>query len=391
MILDTKNTLIEKDSIHHRNSTLELLRIICIVLIVSRHYSTQTNFSEVGYTFTASNWSWRMLFLQLITFGGSASNNIFLLISGYFMLGRKVNWKRVVLLIVELFFYSWIIMAILFGTGVVPFTIKEFVKGIVPLWFGYNWYVCCYVILCCFLPFINPFLDGLSKEKYRGFLVVIFLIANVAGTFKAMTFIGDTYSVDHFLFMFAIGGYIKKFGIKPSKLSWYKTWSLLSAAVIILSIFSMSVLGGMLGIDKLVSKAKYFTPAYTVFAVFWGIFTFLWALNAKPFYNKTINLISGSVVGIFIIHHNPLMKEIIWNKIFPNVDYLNSDLLPVHFIIKVTCVLFLCFIIDQIRILTVEKFFRKILDEKWDWLETNLINIGNKAEECIFNCFCEKN
>ena len=74
-----------------RNSRLELVRIICMFLIICRHYCTQANWVEL---LTLENWSWRTLFIQLVGFGGSGAINVYLLISGYFMVQSKINWKR---------------------------------------------------------------------------------------------------------------------------------------------------------------------------------------------------------------------------------------------------------------------------------------------------------
>ncbi|MCR5608114.1 MAG: acyltransferase family protein, partial [Lachnospiraceae bacterium] len=108
----------EKNKISHkRNSNIEMLRIICILLVILRHYSTQVNWDN----FTCSNWSLRVLFLQIITIGGSTANNIFLLISGYFMISKKINYKRIVMLIIEMTFYSISILILLYSLKLVPF------------------------------------------------------------------------------------------------------------------------------------------------------------------------------------------------------------------------------------------------------------------------------
>ncbi len=224
-----------------RNSNIELLRIICIFFIILRHYSTQVTWGNID----SDPWSWQRLFLELITIGGSTGNNVFLLISGYFLIGKKINIKRIISLIAEMFFYSWIIMLIIFATGVLPFSFKEMIKALFPIWFGYNWYVCCYVIMCCFLPFINPFLDNLSKEKYQKLLMVSLLLWSVAYTFLATNYLGTDFSVDHFVIIYALGGYIKKFGLKIKVVSWKNSF-FVSALMLILRGVGVSCLEGML-------------------------------------------------------------------------------------------------------------------------------------------------
>ena len=359
-----------------RNSNIELLRIICIFFIILRHYSTQVTWGDI----TSDPWSWQRLFLQLITIGGSTSNNIFLLISGYFMIGKRVNFKRIVALIAEMFFYSWSIMLILFCTGIIPFSLKEMIKAIFPIWFGYNWYVCCYVIMCCFLPFINPFLDALSKDKYKKLLMVSILIWSVAYTFRATTYMGTDFSLDHFIIIYALGGYIRKYGLSLKELSW-KTVFIVSGMLLVLSVVSMSCIGGFKNINILVRNATYFSSATNILDVIVATSLFLWGINAHPFYNKGVNALAKSVIGVFLIHHNPLMKQVIWEIVFPNVDYYQSSFLPIHCLVKVVSTFILCFMIDQIRFKTVDKMFTAFLDKNWEKISGGCIKIREKIAE----------
>ena len=81
-----------------RNSAIELLRIVSMFFIIMRHYSTQTDWGG----WTTADYSFNVLFLQLITIGGSTANNIFLLISGYHMIRSGVRVKNVLRLLAEM-------------------------------------------------------------------------------------------------------------------------------------------------------------------------------------------------------------------------------------------------------------------------------------------------
>ena len=363
-----------------RNSRLELLRIICMFLIVLRHYTTA---AEWGGVFTADNWTWQVLFLQIIRFGGSAAINVFLLISGYFMISRPMNWKRIVLLIAEMIFYCYTIAAVLYNTKLSPFSVKGLIKQLLPFWFGTSlWYVVCYVVLCCFLPFLNPILNHVDRNQYRNFFFFFFLLASVARTIGIVNYLGNQYSVDWFLVMYSVGGYIRRFYDSEKKKPWGR-YFLISLAVLLASIIGMSVGGHILHINALVSHANDLDPAYSIVAVFVAVFLFLWVIQSRPFTNKTINALSKSAIGVFIISQNPLLKVVIWDRIYPNIDYLRSDLLPLHCLIKVGAVFVACMIIDQIRIATIEKAFRRFLDRHWEKLTEKLKAIAHTVTDAF--------
>lgn len=79
------------------------------------------------------------------------------------------------------------------------------------------------------------------------------------------------------------------------------------------------------------------------------------------FKSKTINNISGTVLGTYLLHDNSIIRNKIWNEWGPNNCYITSQFLPLHFVIKI-CVVFVgCMVIDLIRKNTVERFLiRKI-------------------------------
>ena len=74
-----------------RNSAIELLRIISMFFIVMCHYSAEADWG--GWTVAA--YGPNVLFLQLLTIGGSTGNIVFLLISGYYMIESGVRPKNV--------------------------------------------------------------------------------------------------------------------------------------------------------------------------------------------------------------------------------------------------------------------------------------------------------
>lgn len=358
---------------HLRRSNIELLRLACIFLVVLRHYSTQADWGG----FSAAHWSWQVLFLQLATIGGAVANDVFLLISGYFMIGKTVNWKRVLALVAEMFFYSWATMGVVYGFGVSPFSKMGMLHALFPIWFGYNWYVCCYVVLCCFLPFLNPFLDGLDKRAYRNMLVVTLLIWSVAHTFRATTYMGTHYCLDRFVVMYAVGGYLKKHGIRSFGRTWRFHCMVLFAALGA-STAVLSAAGWALQADALVVHATYFSNAANIVEVAAAVALFQWVVRGKPFYARGVNLLAKSVVGVFLIHFNPLVNRVLWNGISPNVGYLHSAWLPVHCLAKVAVVFAVCLAIDQLRLWTIGGAIDRWLDKHWTALAVFFRRLGER-------------
>ena len=70
---------------------------------------------------------------------------------------------------------------------------------------------------------------------------------------------------------------------------------------------------------------------------------------------KWINIISSATFGVYLIHDNKLMRNLLWVKIFKNQSYANSNKLILYSIETILIVYILCTFIDLIRIYILEK------------------------------------
>ena len=112
-----------------RNSNLEMLRIICMLMILSHHYSVH-GFASFGLTYGMN----RHL-VDILSMGGKLGVNIFVLISGYFMLRSEVTLRKLLSIIGQTWFYSVGIL-VLFFTILSPNTPIEYMdikKCILPV------------------------------------------------------------------------------------------------------------------------------------------------------------------------------------------------------------------------------------------------------------------
>ena len=82
---------------------------------------------------------------------------------------------------------------------------------------------------------------------------------------------------------------------------------------------------------------------------------FLYFLTRPYFFSAMINHIAGTVLGIYLIHDNNLMRTLIWDYIFPNLDYIHSSYYVLFYIGKVFAVFAICSIVELLRKRYVER------------------------------------
>ena len=134
-----------------RQSNFELLRILAMVIIIAHHFAFHS-----GFEFPNDRLSINRLWIQFILIGGKIGVNIFILISGYFLvLAKQRKTSKVLKLWGQLFFYSIIIYIVFVVSGEVAFDIKGLIKSLAPITFCQWWFASTYFVLYLLTPFIN--------------------------------------------------------------------------------------------------------------------------------------------------------------------------------------------------------------------------------------------
>lgn len=345
-----------------RNSSLELLRILCMFIIIIHHFCFHGIMAAMG-PITSENYTWNFLVVQLLGWGSSLTNSVFILISGYYTISKKVKWNKIIRLIATMFFYSWLIAILFYGFGIENYSTKDIVKAFLPILFGYNWFVCCYIILFCFIPFINPFLNSLGQKSYLHLLLLTLVMYAIIPTFGGETFMGNAFT--QFVFMYAIGGYIRLFGFNKQILHRDKFWKIavvLVTSILILLIFGFNLIGYFYKINMFLKHSWYFV---SLFSIFIAITLFMSFLTQRSFTNQAINAVAKSVLGIYLIHDNPIIRHFIWTELFPNIDYLYTKEFFLFMFVKVLSVFIICLVIDQLKIRFLDPLIEEWLNFHW--------------------------
>lgn len=152
-----------------RNSNIECLRIIAMLMIIASHFSIHGGFS-FDTTFISVN----RFYYQFLQIGGKIGVNLFILISGYFLVNSKqFDWKKVALLWGEIIFYSVVIYFFFVLIGVETFSIGKLIIACMPVISEEWWFASTYIILFLLYPFLNVLLTNLTKKQFQAMLLTM--------------------------------------------------------------------------------------------------------------------------------------------------------------------------------------------------------------------------
>lgn len=345
-----------------RNSVMELLRILCMLMIIAGHYYAH----GVAYAVTPlspETYSLRILALQLITFGADIANDLFIIITGYFMINSTMKGSRILKLFGTAVFYATAIALVFHFSGLKVLSLNKFFEFMFPFGPGENWYITCYLLLSLLIPYLNIFLKHLDQKQFAALLALIFVIHFIAPLQEAITFWSTSHGLEQFIFLYFVGAYVKLHGFKTKFLQ--NKWCWRGILVVLIGLwFAVGAGTGIRGLtlqnpDYMMDVTKYFP----IFSVLISSTLLVVASGIKPFYSKFINLISGSVLAIYLIHDNALVRSLIWQTVSPNIGHIGSNYMFIHLAKKTIVIFFVCVIIDQCRLWLLEKPIDKLVEK----------------------------
>ena len=337
-----------------RNSSIELLRIVMMIVIIAHHYVVHSGVEEL---FDYGNPNSKMIFLKCFGLFGKMAINCFVLITGFFMCQKKLKIKKVLQLYLEVKFYQIIMYIIMVAAGFTNFNVKGLLITVVSvLRSGNEGFVSAFLALYILIPFINILINNI-KEKDHLFIIVFFIILY---TVPRSFLHGGTYSYMGWYFnVYLIGAYIKKYPKEWMKKTWLNAVvSLISWGSIVL-ITALSIKKGSTLFYWLICESC------DLFSIVIGLFIFLLFNNLKIPHSRVINVLAKTTFGILLIHiANDGIRDLLWNKIFAvsySYQVLSLYSLVLHSILSVIIVFIVCAIIDMLRIYLIEKpLFRLI-------------------------------
>ena len=323
-----------------RNSNLELLRIISILMVITTHFCN----SEYG--FKLSTTAEEKFFINFIYSLSIGAVDIFLIISGYFSIySKKTILGKPLNLTILVIFYAEFWNCIIYIRDR-QFDIIQFLQSLIPS----SYFVNIFCVLYLISPYINFTIINLSKKQLDNFLLLLIILFAIWPTIANIFFyqaIGDHFgfypigltgtdrgfTLVNFTLCYIIGAYLRitnfKFWNKQrSRLFFIFFIASLSTILVILFPFLRSTTHGIDSYDSIIT-----------ICLATSIFLFFAKLDIPCI--KIINQIASATFCIYLLHETIL---IIVSKYIISL-YENSENLA-FYIIKNYSTIFLTYFIS---------------------------------------------
>lgn len=355
-----------------RNSSIELLRIICMILIIFHHYSVHS-----GYYYSVETFSYNTVLMQFASLGGKIACCVFMLITGYFMIKSKINLKKIILLMLQTLFYSILAVLIVVISGDKTLEPIDYFKSLFPYVYG-NWFIIVYLVLYILSPYINKMILSLEKKDIEKLiLILIVLFSLIPSNFTGSMI--PTNNIVMLTIMYIIGAYLRLY-VKQGPKVLYKRMVIMCFALMILWVLFYDGMGMLLNKDLLISSATKVEGISSFVVVIISIFIFLHFSNNYVFHSRAINKIAATTLGIYLLHDNNYIRPKLWEEWFANKEYFCSKALILHMGIKCLAIFVICALIEYIRAKYIEKWIKRLIDKNWN---KYVLKVKDKKEKII--------
>ena len=324
-----------------RSSNLELLRILCMLLIIGDHLTGQGGIAD--YTTLPSSFAF-----CLIGCGSRIACSVFILIGGWFLCEQPYKTRRPLSLWLSLWLYT-VPVTLLCRLAGLDVSLGALRWAAFPASTRQLWFISDYLLLLLCVPLLNRVLRGLPRTAHRGLLAVLAVPMILYPTlFGENGIVSDTAWM--FLYEYLLAAYLRRY---PEN----------RLARLLQNRAAALALGLGLPLVNTAIRAMLETRGLTDGKAFQYVAYYRTALGALPnllaalalfylFKNldlgcvRWVNALSGTTLGVYILHQVPAFRNFLWNGLLQAQAHHGS---VVYTLFAIFAVFFGCAAVDAVR------------------------------------------
>lgn len=341
-----------------RKSSIELLRIIAILLIVLSHsnpyYADRSLISYINLDSPTTNIN--VLVVIIFRALGQVGNVIFIICSAWFLIdSKKVKINKVLAIFLDLTIISIIFLVVFVG---INGKINEYYFNLSAFPMIYKnayWFIVCYLLFYIVHPYLTKIVDNSNKNELLALCIILFVLYSIFNmifneAFYYTEFIG-------FIEIYFLVAYMKKY-LDDFCNNTRKNVILFAVSHFLLIIYIMirDILLIKANADSgMLDNIKIYNPFIILVAI--SLFNIFRNINIK---GKMINYIAKLSIWVFLFTENIFIRELIRPQFF--LKYYGNNIIILCMIEFVRLVIFGYFC-SAFYDITISKITKKISEK----------------------------
>lgn len=338
-----------------RESNFELLRVISMILIIGLHYFNLGVIIPDGEPATFNH-----LFVRFIGFGGRIGVDIFVLISGYFLVEQKFRSLKAFQIVLQCALISFPITLIYYFLGEVSF--KLVYRSLFYPFTNMHWFITAYFLLYLFIDHLNALAHSISRKQFLVLIWTLLLVRSILPTCLGWRMDNSTLLL--FVTLYLVAAYIRLYSPRildskyclPAGLAIHWLCYALSAVLVALQDLHPMC---MVVADRLSEKDD-----MTVILCAVLIFAGFRRLDIGR--SRVINALGASTFGVYLMHMHPFLYHHQWVDLLRTPEAYHSPWLVLHAPLAVLGVFFFWAGVDMLYRRFVQDPLMRRIGAHWD-------------------------
>lgn len=352
-----------------RDANIELLRIVAMLMIITLHFNYRSN-ALLVLGEPASNVQIFATVLEAIAITGV---NVYVLISGYYLSSSKVRLSKVLLLILQVYFYTLLISGAMMIVG--AYSVKpedkldRALRYLFPISSEHYWFVTAYVIMYVLAPVMNAAVNTLKRKQLKTVIIGLLTWFCFIKSIVPVKFGTDRMGYDFgwFICLYLIAAYIRKYNIvlfRDAK----KSALVYLISVVVIAAFSLV----FYKINFDTGNFNYYAEVPCHYNFFFaltgalGLFSVFRFMRLKEnLLAEVIRIIAPYTLGVYLLHMHFEIADrwVEWiEQIIGETPLDNVLMFFIHLVVSVLIVFFAGIFVDWIR-KYIFNFFGRVLGD----------------------------
>ncbi len=345
--------------------SIELLRILAMMMVVMLHYLGK---GEILPALTGSM-SLNGYVAWLIESFCIVAVNVYMLISGYFLVYSGFKASRLMELVCQVLFYSILVEVVLLALGVIgtkQLAINRLLELVFPLQMEHYWFITAYVVMYLFSPILSTALQHMEQKQLRNTIIVLLVFFGLSKSVLPVQLAIDENGYDGLWFMcvFLVAAYIRLYGIPFFE---KKGRGLLCYLAGVAGIFGITLLVRAVylktgSLDHFIKTAYDYNHVLNLLAAVGLFYAFLnWKLSTQGRLAKVVYAIAPYSLGVYLLHEQIDLRYL-WPQWFGASAEGNAVVMILRCVFAVVIVYIAGTLVDMVRAIlfqTVSKVFKK--------------------------------
>ena len=345
-----------------RQSNFEILRIMAMAMVIALHYLVKGEIVPSSFTDQRGIG----LFARLLESFCIVAVNVYVLLSGYFIMETKWNIKKLIRILAQVWFYSLMIplVCLFLDLGEVSgWDLYDWITVVFPLQMEHYWFATAYLLLYVLTPMIRAAVTNIGKKELGGIILFLLLFFCLPKSFLPIRIPTDRYGYDFgwFLCLYLIAAYLRLYGI-----GWFnrirKGWMLylvFSAAIFGYS----SILGWFAGKGYPLLHAAEMNFSYNHLLVLLASVSLFYGFVYMRFPETAVirfcRKIASYTFGVYLLHEHIAIRYL-WQRWLGIEKVKDSLLFLPHMVFAISIVFVVGVGTDYVR-----NYFFTMIEKAW--------------------------